>query len=165
MHAAEHDELGVGLGGEARQLFERIAGEVGVLVNIRALVVVAQQHGLVAEAGAGGADALVGVGVGQGVEAVKLMGTACIGCPVNQPWVQGRLAWRQPPTLLRCPLASLSPSEAFEDVVGIGEARRDREICSRVGAGAAAAQEHHQRLAIDLALGWARKCGFGSLPG
>ena len=65
MHAAEHDVFGVGLGGEAGQL-QGVAGEVGVLVNVGALVVVAQQHGLVAEAGAGGADALVGVGVGQG---------------------------------------------------------------------------------------------------
>jgi hypothetical protein len=111
MHAAEHDVLGVGLGGEAGQL-EGVAGEVGVLVDVGALVVVAQQHGLVAEAGAGGADALVGVAVGEGVEAVETDGNGLhLGVLWCQPWIHGRPAWRQPPTLLRCPLASLSPSK------------------------------------------------------
>jgi hypothetical protein len=69
VHAAEDDVLGVGLRGQARQL-ERVAGEVGVAVDVGALVVVAEQHGAAAEAGAGGADALLRLAVGEGVEAV-----------------------------------------------------------------------------------------------
>jgi hypothetical protein len=60
MHAAEDDVLGVGLRGEARQL-ERVAGQVGVLIDVGALVVVAKQHGFLAEARAGGARAQAAV--------------------------------------------------------------------------------------------------------
>jgi hypothetical protein len=58
MHAAENDVLGVGLRGQARE-FQRVTGEVGVLVDVGALVVVAEQYGLVAEPFAGSANALM----------------------------------------------------------------------------------------------------------
>jgi hypothetical protein len=45
MHAAEDDVFGVGLRGEAREL-QRVAGQVGVLVDVGALVVVAEDDGL-----------------------------------------------------------------------------------------------------------------------
>jgi hypothetical protein len=70
MHAAEDDVLGVGLRGEARQL-ERIAGQVGVLIDVGALVVVAEDDGALAELGAGGADALVAGPRRTGVERVE----------------------------------------------------------------------------------------------
>jgi hypothetical protein len=122
MHAAEHDELGVGLGGEARQL-ERVAGEVGVLVDVGALVVVAQQHGLVAEAARAARMRSWASPSERALKRSKLMGTACIweSCGV-QPWIHGRPAWRQPRPC--CGAAGvLVAFEAFQDVVGIGEAR------------------------------------------
>ena len=70
MHAAEDDVLGFGLRGEAREL-ERIAGDVGVGVDVGALVVVAEQDDVLAEFGLGGTDAPGGVIVGQRVEAVE----------------------------------------------------------------------------------------------
>jgi len=73
MNAAEDDELGFGLRGEAREL-ERISGEVGVLIDIGALVMVAQQHCALAKAGAGGTDALMRLGVGERVETVETDG-------------------------------------------------------------------------------------------
>ena len=59
--------------GEAREL-ERISGEVGVLIDIGALVMVAQQHCALAKAGAGGTDALMRLGVGERVETVETDG-------------------------------------------------------------------------------------------
>ena len=56
VHAAEDDVLGLGLGREARQA-ERIAGQVGVLVHIRPLVVVAEDGRACAQPGPGGNDA------------------------------------------------------------------------------------------------------------
>ena len=73
MHAAEDDEFGIGLRGQAGQL-ERISGQVGVLEHVGALVVMAQNHHPPAELGLGGADALVGILVGEGVEAVETDG-------------------------------------------------------------------------------------------
>jgi hypothetical protein len=48
VHAAEHDVLGVGLRGQLGEL-ERIAGQVGVLVDIGALVVVGEKGYTLAE--------------------------------------------------------------------------------------------------------------------
>ncbi|MPN10685.1 hypothetical protein SDC9_157982 [bioreactor metagenome] len=73
MHAAEDDVFGIGLRGEARQL-QRVTGQVGVLVHVGALVMVVEDDGLLAEFGAGGADALVAGLVGQGVERVERNG-------------------------------------------------------------------------------------------
>ena len=73
MHAAEHDVFGVGLGGQLGKL-ERVTGEVGVLVDVGALVVVAQQHGTLAEAGAGGADAFLRLFVGEDIETIEADG-------------------------------------------------------------------------------------------
>ena len=53
-----------------RQL-ERIAGEVGVLVNVGALVVVAEDHGAIAKARTRGANALMAGVVLQLIETVK----------------------------------------------------------------------------------------------
>ena len=64
------DVFRVGLRREARQL-QRVAGQVGVLVDVGALVVMAEDDGLLAEPGAGGADALLAVRVGEVVEAVE----------------------------------------------------------------------------------------------
>ena len=83
MHAAEDDEFGIGLRGETRQ-FERVAGQVGVLVNVGALVVVAEDDGALAQLGAGGADAFVAVLVGQGVERVEGDGGCLHGCSLNR---------------------------------------------------------------------------------
>jgi hypothetical protein len=58
MHAAENDVAGIGLRGEARE-FQRVAGKVGVLINIGALIVVAEQHDFLAEARARGTNALM----------------------------------------------------------------------------------------------------------
>jgi hypothetical protein len=58
------------LRGEAREL-ERIAGDVGVGIDVGALVVVAEQDGILAELRLRGADALGGILVGEGVEAVE----------------------------------------------------------------------------------------------
>jgi hypothetical protein len=55
MHAAEDDVFGVGLRGQAREL-QRVAGQVGVLVDVGALVVVAEQTALLAEPFAGGRE-------------------------------------------------------------------------------------------------------------
>ena len=73
VHAAEDDVFGVGLRGEAREL-ERVAGQVGVAIDVGALVVVAEQHGVLAEAGAGGFDAGLRLGVGEAVVAVEMNG-------------------------------------------------------------------------------------------
>ena len=58
VHAAEDDVFGIGLCGQSGQL-ERIAGQVGVLVDIGTLVVVAEDYGLLAQFGAGGTDAFL----------------------------------------------------------------------------------------------------------
>ncbi len=71
MNAAEDHVFRVGLRREARQ-FQRVAGQVGVLVDIGALVVMAEDDGLLAQPGAGGADALMAVRVGEVVEAVEM---------------------------------------------------------------------------------------------
>ena len=70
MHPAEDDVLGLRLRGQAREL-ERIAGDVGVGVDVGALVVVAEQDHVLAESGFGGTDAFAGVVVGEAVEAVE----------------------------------------------------------------------------------------------
>ncbi len=64
MYAAEDDVLGFRLRGQARKL-ERIAGDVGVGIDIGALVVVAEQDDILAEFCFRGADALGGVVVGE----------------------------------------------------------------------------------------------------
>ena len=71
MHATKDDVFGVSLGGEARQL-QRVTGEIGVLIHVGPLVMVAKQDGLLAELGARGANASVAVCVGELVELVKL---------------------------------------------------------------------------------------------
>ena len=70
MHAAEHDVVGIGLAGEPRQL-QRIAGQIRVLVDIGALVVVAEDHRAFAERRLGGDDAGIARVVLQRLEAVK----------------------------------------------------------------------------------------------
>ena len=70
VHAAEDDELGVGLRGEAREL-ERVAGQVRVLIDVGALVVVAEDDGARAELGTRGADAFVAGFVLKPVELVE----------------------------------------------------------------------------------------------
>ncbi len=73
MHAAEDDVVGVGLRGEAGEL-EGIACQVGVLINVGSLVMMAEHDRFFAQLGTGGADAFLAVGVGKGVETVKLNG-------------------------------------------------------------------------------------------
>jgi hypothetical protein len=72
VHAAEHDEVGLGVGRHALGQLVRVAGVVGELDDLVALVVVAEDDEASAERGAGGGDAgvhdLVGqteVGIGQ----------------------------------------------------------------------------------------------------
>jgi hypothetical protein len=60
MHAAEHDVLRFRLPGQLRQL-QRIAGQVGMLVDVGALVMVAEHDHPVAEGPLGGNDARVAV--------------------------------------------------------------------------------------------------------
>jgi hypothetical protein len=65
VHAAEDDVLGGGLrGGQARQL-QRVAGEVGELDDLVALVVVAEDDDALAERPLRGGDPLVHLVVGQ----------------------------------------------------------------------------------------------------
>src|SRR3546814_2298496 len=56
MHAAEHDELGIRIRGELRQL-QRVAGEIGVLEHLIALVMMAEDAKPLAENFLGGNDA------------------------------------------------------------------------------------------------------------
>ena len=70
MNAAENDVFGIGLRSEARQL-QRIAGQVGMLVNIGALVVVAKNDRFFAELGASDADALLAGFVGEFIERIE----------------------------------------------------------------------------------------------
>jgi hypothetical protein len=54
---------------------QRIAGQVGVFVDVGTLVVVAEQGDALAEFCLGGADALAGFAVGQGIETVETYGS------------------------------------------------------------------------------------------
>ena len=63
MHAAEDDELGVGMGGHLTGQLERIAGVVGELDDFVALVVMAEDDGAAAEARFRRGQALVHFGV------------------------------------------------------------------------------------------------------
>src|SRR6185295_4000630 len=67
---AEHDVLRVRLGGELREL-ERIAGQLGMLVYVGALVVVSQYDGAPAELRARGEYALVARVVSERLELVE----------------------------------------------------------------------------------------------
>ena len=70
MHAAEHDVIGVGLRGELGQ-FQRIAGKVGVLVDVGALIVMAEDDRALAEPRPRGNDTLLAGLVLQRLEAVE----------------------------------------------------------------------------------------------
>src|SRR5215469_7091681 len=58
VNAAKYDVLALGFGGPLRKL-EGIAAEVGELHNLVTLVVVAEDHGILAEFGLGRRDAIV----------------------------------------------------------------------------------------------------------
>ena len=70
MHAAEDDVFRICLRGQLGQL-QRIAGQIGVLVDIGPLVVVAEDYGLLAQLGAGDADAVRAILVREVVEGGK----------------------------------------------------------------------------------------------
>ena len=65
VHAAEDDELGVGAAGRVAGELEGVAGDVGELDDLVALVVVAEDEQPLAERRLGGAGALDEVGVGR----------------------------------------------------------------------------------------------------
>ena len=73
VHAAEHDVFGVGLAGQARQL-ERVAGQVGVTIDVLALVMMAEDDRALAQLFTGGEYARLRLVIGQGVEAVETDG-------------------------------------------------------------------------------------------
>src|SRR5690606_9505086 len=73
VHAAENDVFSTGLTGQARQL-ERVTGQVGVLIDVSALIVVTEQHRPAAQLGPRGAYARMRVLVGEGVETVEIDG-------------------------------------------------------------------------------------------
>ena len=77
VHAAEDDVFGIGLRGQLGQL-QRIAGQVGVLVNIGTLVVVAEDYGLLAQFGAGGTDALRASSSARLLKGAKAIGEDCM---------------------------------------------------------------------------------------
>ena len=56
VHAAEHDELGVGMLADLPRELERVAGVVGELDHLVALVVMAEDHEPAAERRLGGGD-------------------------------------------------------------------------------------------------------------
>src|SRR3546814_11318899 len=70
MHAAEHDELGIRIRGELRQL-QRVAGEIGVLEHLIALVMMAEDAKPLAENFLDGNDARIAFAVIQQIEFVK----------------------------------------------------------------------------------------------
>ena len=55
--------------------------------------------------------------------------------------------------------------EAFQNVVGVGEACAHGEVGSGVRAHAAAAQEHYQRFRVHLALELGQEMGVGLVTG
>ena len=65
MHAAEHDVVGLGPLGDLAGQAERVAGIVGELDHLVALVVMAEDHQPIAERRARGRDASVHLGVRQ----------------------------------------------------------------------------------------------------
>ena len=67
--------------------------------------------------------------------------------------------------LVAVPVGVLVALEAFQDVVGVGVAGRGGQVGGRIGAGATAAQEHHQHLGIDLALELGQEVGVGFVAG
>ena len=75
MHTAEHNVLRIGLTGETRKL-QRVAGDIGVLEHIGALIVVAEQHGTRTKLGTGGIDAYLRLLIGEYVEGVKWNGSS-----------------------------------------------------------------------------------------
>ena len=80
VHAAEHDVLGVGLRGELGEL-QRIAGQVGVLVDVGPLVVVAEDHRAPAELRPRGEYALLARVVGERLERSKAIVAASMAAP------------------------------------------------------------------------------------
>src|SRR5690606_24588108 len=73
VHAAENDVLSASLTGKARQL-ERVTGQVGVLIDVSALIVVTQQYRATTQLGPRGAYARMRVLIGEGVETVEIDG-------------------------------------------------------------------------------------------
>ena len=65
VHAAEHDVVGVGPGGDLARQAERVAGVVGELDDLVALIVMAEDDEAVAERRACGRNAGIHLGVGQ----------------------------------------------------------------------------------------------------
>ncbi len=119
VHAAEDDELGVGLRSQPGKL-QRIAGQVGMLEDVGALVVVAEDDRALAEARPCGANALLGVFVGEGVEAVEADGGGLHG-------VFGQLGW----------IGSVGPGMAKYYQAGAGTIRRhEQRGASRLDAAA-----------------------------
>ena len=64
MHAAKDDIFGVRLAGQARQL-QRVAGQIGVLVDVRPLVVMAEQNRAITQFFSGSADAFLTDSIGK----------------------------------------------------------------------------------------------------
>jgi hypothetical protein len=180
MHAAEDDVLGVGLRGEAREL-QRVAGEVGVLVDVGALVVVAEDDGALAERARAArmrswqasscnwlngrklmvAVALVLILMRFPDESGKANGRLRLAELFSLPGQAGMAPAAQFAALAVGVLVAL---EAFEHVVAFGVAGLAGQ--ARHGAsGAAAADEHHQRFGIDLLLQLGQEIGLGLLSG
>jgi len=156
MNAAEDDVLRFGLRRQASE-FQRVAGEVRVLIDIGALVVVAEQHGLVAEPFAGGANALMTGVVLQLVEFVEADGgswhvrvlghsgqshRAQTGLAEKSSATPGQAGVTPTANLAALALGVLVTLEALEHVVAIGLRLLAGQCCRIVRTCTAAADEH-----------------------
>ncbi len=154
MHAAENDMAGIGPRCEAREL-QRVAGEVGVLINVGALIVVAEQHGLLAEARARGTDSLMTGVVVHLVELVEVDGCALHGGGTRIDVREARRGWQRsvmpgqagvPPAADLASLAAgvLVALEALEHIVAVARRGLTDQCRCLVRTHAAAADEHQQ---------------------
>ena len=100
VHAAEDDVLGLRPGRRLPRELERVAGDVGELDDLVALVVVAEDEHLVAQGRAGGAGALDQVGVGRrgqvaGALHAALAGQVRAAAAEQQQGRRGRRGFRE----------------------------------------------------------------------